>query len=174
VLGKPRSLDRNEKRQLGASAHSQMKIDPIWYSQRTVIMPAVFARFNAEEGWQVLSIRMIFPMNPSLKRTQLRMIQLLAGGYQKLAREYRRKGMRMLKLRHRQSLPEMTAPPFDPFRRLKNLEKAQTRVRLQLSNPNLLDIHRPEVLRRLSSIADEIAQLRIATSPIKPPARETR
>jgi len=78
----------------------------------------------------------------------------------------------MLKLRRRESVSETTEPAFDPVRRLRNLERAANRVRLQLANPNLAEIHRPEVLRRLSSISDEIGQLRMLTSPNPPPNRE--
>ena len=72
----------------------------------------------------------------------------------------------MFKVRRREPV---SAPAFDPVRRLRNLEKAHARVRLQLANPNLGEMHRPEILRKLSSICDEIAQLRMATSPTTTP-----
>jgi hypothetical protein len=72
----------------------------------------------------------------------------------------------MFKVRRREPV---SAPAFDPFRRLKNLEKARTRVILQLANPLLAEMHRPQILAKLSSLQDEIAQLRRATSPTTTP-----
>lgn len=52
-------------------------------------------------------------------------------------------------------------PESNPLRRLKNLERAHARVVVQLANPNLSANHRPDVIRRLDSISEEIAQLQM-------------
>lgn len=48
----------------------------------------------------------------------------------------------------------------NPRQRLKNLERAQIRVRSRLANPGLAEFHRPELERKLASIGEEIEELK--------------
>lgn len=62
----------------------------------------------------------------------------------------------------KRKLKKPTPSPKDvsPRRRLANLERAHLRVTLQLANSGLAANHRPNLERKLASIAEEIGQLK--------------
>jgi hypothetical protein len=63
--------------------------------------------------------------------------------------------------KRRNSLPPANPTlPRDDAKRLRNLENKRVAVIAQLANPNLTDVHRPGVQRRLTSIEEEIASIK--------------